>query len=112
MKLGILTIKYPQYELRIGLFIMFFQYLLPVLVCSLLLLVIAEFIIYMVCDSVWEILLLDVMVGEVMRIEIMLSNDLCTLAVKVNVLQVTRKIKSVAAVQVIKCRVYSHAGAV
>ena len=112
MKLGILTIKYPQYELRIGLFIMFFQYLLPVLVCSLLLLVIAEMIINAVFKSIGEILLLDVMVGEVMRIEIMLSNDLCAFAVKVNVLQVTWKIKGVAAFQILKSRIYSHAGAV
>ena len=112
MKLGILTIKYPQQVLRIGLFIKFFKNFMPVLVCSLLLLVISEMVIHMVSDSVGEILLLDIVVGEIMRIEVMLSDDLCAFAVKVNVLQMPRKIKGIAALYIFKGGIYSHTGTV
>lgn len=81
---------------------------LPILFGKLLVLVLTEFVINLVLECIGEILLFDPMVGVIVRIKIVLTLDLRSLAVEVLVLQVTGKIHSPAASDIGKGGIHSE----
>ena len=83
----------------------FFKQHFSVLQSSLLLLIIAEIIVYTVFQRVRKVLLLYIMIREVMRIKIVLTYHRSALAVEVLVLQMAREIECITALNIGKSSV-------
>ena len=81
-------------------------YSFPVLLCRLLSFIFAVLIIYSVLYRVGQILLINVMIRKIMRVQIMLTLNRRALAVKMLILQMTGKISAFLCTYVLQSRVY------
>ena len=75
-------------------------------------LVVAEFVVHSVLYCIRQVLLLDIVVRVVVRVQVVLSLYGCTLAVAMHILQVPREVAGIALLHILNCHIYRHIRAV